>query len=60
MKSIHGNKLRIFNGMHYSRGGFTKTKEEAQKVADKLRSKGANARIVKVKGGYQIWGRSKR
>ena len=59
MKSKYGNKLRLFNGLYYSKGGFTKTKQEAQKAVDNLRSMGANARVVKVKGGYQVWGRKK-
>ncbi len=56
MKSLYGNPLRKFDGEYYSRGGFTKTKTEAQKTATKLRKMGAKARIVKVKDGYMVWG----
>ena len=56
--SRYGNPLRMFNGEDYSRGGFFTTKAEAQAWADKeLRKRGAKARVVKVKGGYQVWGR---
>jgi len=52
-----GHEMKIFNGVYYSKGGFAKSKSEAEKVASNLRKMGANARIQKLKNGYQVWGR---
>ena len=56
--SLEGNPVRRFNGEDYSRSGYFSSKADARSWTEKnLRSRGAKARIVKVKGGYQVWGR---
>lgn len=56
-------RYRVFNGKKYSSGGIFPTKAEAEKRARYLRSgyygKKALARVVKVKGGYEVWGKEK-
>lgn len=46
-----------FNGKqyHFWAAGGTGTKSHAQSVAKDLRRRGYNARVVKVKAGWQVY-----
>lgn len=54
-----GTKSSIKRDGHnfYSSGSMT-NKSSAKKEAERIRSKGGNARVVKYKNGYQCYGRS--
>lgn len=55
------NKTRKFDGKEYYNDGFTysNNKADAQRVANRLRKTGNNARVVKTKYGYSIYQRPK-
>lgn len=59
MEKIGGVTYKIIGGKRYSFGGRAKTKSEANKAAERLRSMGASARVIPVKNGYDVWGRKK-
>jgi len=52
-------RTRKFDGKQYTNDGFTygNNKSEVERVANRIRNMGNNARIVKTKNGYQIYER---
>jgi|SaaInlV_125m_DNA_1040241.scaffolds.fasta_scaffold01109_4 hypothetical protein len=54
-------RTRLFDGKEYTNDGFTygNNKADVERVANRIRNMGKNARIVKNKNGYSIYERPK-